>query len=75
MIYYGSRMDVALFVADILMSSEFALQSITITQLVKSEDFSVNIVTDTQSDAIVEILAQEYSLQPPTIYFAQNTPA
>lgn len=62
MIYYGSRMVVAQFAKDLLSTSEFDFQSITITQLVTSEDCSVRIVTDASSVDIVKMLAQIYSV-------------
>jgi hypothetical protein len=73
MIFYGSSMNVAQFVSVIIPVFLSDLQSITITKLEKSGDFSVSIVTDTELADIVARTARVYSLLPPNIYFAQST--
>jgi predicted proteasome-type protease len=56
-----SRMVAVQFVADMLTNSKCDSLSITITTRGNSEDFYVNIATDTWSEDIEEVVAMIYS--------------
>lgn len=72
--FLGSREDLVQFAIDLLNFSRQDLQSITITRLEKSEEFSVSFVIDTLSDAIVRDLAQSY-YEAPMNTLHENTQA
>jgi len=61
--FFGSKMDAARFVADMLLSSELNSASITIITRGRSEDCSVLIVTDMSLEGIAVTRAQIYSLR------------
>jgi hypothetical protein len=63
MTFSGNKMDVARFVAAMLIASKHDLPLITITVLGSSEDCSVSIATSTWSEDIVKKAAQNYCLQ------------
>jgi len=59
--YFGNRKVVVQFVKELLRLSPEDSQSITITKLGKSGDYSVSIAIDTSLDGTVERMAQSYS--------------
>lgn len=63
MIFYGNKVDAALFAAALLEHSELEWQWITITMMARSEASFVISVTNILSADIVETLAPIYSLQ------------
>jgi len=63
MIFYGNKMAVVGFAFALQKHFGKDSQLTTITRLGKSEAYSVSIVTDTSSAAIVEREAQNFSLQ------------
>lgn len=63
MIFTGSKKDVAAFVAELLSHSIRNLRSITITRLVKSEDYSVSIAIGMLSADTIVALGSRYSLK------------
>jgi hypothetical protein len=73
-IYTLNRTVVARFVRGILVYSDIDFQSITITRLEKSEDYSVSIVIDMSSVNTVESLVQ-ICLEEPTSISLGHTPA
>lgn len=74
MYFYGSKIAVARFVTDCLVSLNINSASITITSRDKYEGCSVRIVTDTSLAGIVEGRAMRYSLQRINTS-PRNTPA
>lgn len=63
MTFFGDKMDVARFAADMAAAFGETSLSITITQQGSSEVYSVFIATDTLLDAIAKKAARLYYLQ------------
>ena len=70
--FIASKMAVVLYAGAIVLDLGPDLQSITITKLEKSEDYSVSIVTNTSSEDIVKKVVQNY-FETLTIISTENT--